>query len=134
MPRISTLVAGDTGRWHRRLGKQRPAGRSVPAVEEPCAPRAPGRHPTAAQRRKAGWSGQHDPERRPRTLWPRWSEGNAKAARRTEAAGARASRHLHVAHPRYGLAAQQSGTHLTEVVLDLFWIWLTPAGGRPIKA
>jgi hypothetical protein len=31
---------------------------------------------------------------------------------------------------RYGLAAQRSGTHLTEVVLDLFRIWLTSAGGR----
>ena len=31
---------------------------------------------------------------------------------------------------RHGFAAQRDGTHLTEVVLDPFRIWLTPSGGR----
>ena len=31
---------------------------------------------------------------------------------------------------RHGLAAQRSGAHRTEVVLDPFRIWLTPSAGR----
>ena len=31
---------------------------------------------------------------------------------------------------RHSFAAQRDGSHLTEVVLDPFWIWLTPSGGR----
>jgi hypothetical protein len=31
---------------------------------------------------------------------------------------------------RYGLATEQNGTHLTEVVLEPFRIWLTPSGTR----
>jgi hypothetical protein len=49
-------------------------------------------------------------------------------ARRRQACALRDACMMLVA--RYGLATQQSGTHLTEVVLEPFRIWLTPSGAR----